>query len=405
MMRAPCGKQLLSLVVCCLALIMLHASEGLSQSIESEQPGGAVKVDEFEILGGCDFGARLDNFAIHLQQDADVDGYVISYGPAGIGSGSGNYNLAIIENYLVNSRGVEKERFKTVYGGRYNKQTEIATELWLVPRGAEPPELKRYENTAKTFTGKFEEYETSDFGGEVAEGTGPYAGDPTLANFAEALRSQPETRAYIVAYSSPDAATGAWRRVAKNVADNLETDFDIQADRIKMIFAGYDKKLGEYREVKVQLWVLPNDAPPPVRATKSERRPKTLRQIGAFNEYFLRNPADAKRAFEGFADVLREDKNLRVCLIVRPSTKSPNAEASPDELPSVDLLKLAEKWKLELAETYKVDEDRLVITVAAETDDYAGGMLETWIVPPGSTLPDPYPPLEETSEVEEENPQ
>jgi hypothetical protein len=386
-------------------MIMLHASEALSQSNEPEQLSGAVKFDEFEILRGCDFGARLDNFAIHLQQDAGVDGYVISYGPAGWGSGSGNYNLAIIENYLVNSRGLEKERFKTVYGGRYNKRAEIATELWLAPRGAEPPELKQYENTVKTFTGRFEEYEAPDHRGEVGEGTGPYAGDPVLANFAEALQSQPETHAYIVAYSSPDAATGAWRRVAKNVVENLETDFDIQPDRIKTIFAGYDEKLGEDHEVKVQLWVLPNDAPPPVREAKSERRPKTLRRIGLFNEYFLRNPADVKRAFEGFADVLREDKNLRVCLIVRPSTEAPDAEATPDAPPSVDLLKLAEKWKLDLARTYKINEDRLVITVAAETDDYAGGMLETWIVPPGSALPDPYPPLEKPEEVEEENSQ
>ncbi|HEV7844214.1 MAG TPA: hypothetical protein VGO69_11000, partial [Pyrinomonadaceae bacterium] len=393
MMHAQGGKRLLSLSVCCLALIMLHASEGLSQSIEPEQLSGAVKFDEFEILGGCDFGARLDNFAIYLQQDAGADGYVISYGPAGRGSGSGNYNLTVIENYLVNARGLEKERFRTVYGGRYNKQTEIATELWLVPRGAQPPELKLYENTAKSFKGKFEEYEASDHWGEADDGgTGPYAGDPVLANFAEALRSQPEMRAYIVAYSSPDAATGAWRRVAKNVADNLETHFDIQADRIKTIFAGYDKKLGEYHEVKVQLWVLPSDAPPPARAAKSERRPKTLVRIGTFNEYFLREPNAVKRAFEGFADVLREDKNLRVCLIVRPSTEAPEAEASMGAPPSVDLVKLAEKWKLDLAKTYKVDEDRLVITVAAETDDYAGGVLETWIVPPGSALPDPYPP-------------
>ena len=406
-MRPLCRKWLLPLIAC-LALIMLPASKGISQDAKPETTSGAIKFDEFERLGGCNFGARLDNFAITLSAQAGVEGYVISYGPEGKGSGTGNYNLQVIENYLVNGRGIEKERFKTIYGGRYKDQTELATELWIAPIGAEPPQPKRYKDTRENFTGKFCEFEVSDRWAEADGGTGPYSGDPTLANFADTLRRQPETRAYIIVYSTQDAATGAWRRVAKHIANNLENDYGVHADRIKMIFAGYEKskEAEEYDpETKVQLWVLPDGTPPPVKEGKAERRPKQAVQIGTFYNYSLSDPSNVKRIFEGFADVLRADEQLRTCVIVRPSIDPPNPEAGPNEPPDIDLLQLVEKWKTDLAKSYKIDEGRLIITVAAATEDFSGGTLETWIVPPDATLPDPYPPQEDTGETEEENPQ
>jgi hypothetical protein len=402
MMRQPLIKLLLLMLSICFAQGLLPASRASAQT--SKPLEIVTKFDEFEQLHGCDFGARLDNFAIMLMAQPGVEGYVVSYGPEGKGSGTGDFNLKMIENYLVNMRGLEKERFKTVYGGRYKNLTGLATELWLVPQGAEPPELRKYKNTSKKFTGKFEEFEAPDSMAEgEGEGIGPYSGNAMMANFADILQQQPETRAYIVAYSARDATTGAWRRVTRDLAADLESEYGIEANRIKMIFAGYDKKLGETDpQVKVQLWILPNDAPPPVREAKAERRPKEAVQIGTFDKYWLSYAANAKRVFDGFADVLRADEQLRACIIVRPSIELPDPEAGIESLPNIDLMQLVEKWKTELAKSYKIDEGRLLIIAASARDESSGGTLDTWIVPPGAALPDPYPPQEDAGGEEEE---
>src|SRR4051794_17466746 len=63
-------------------------------SVNAESPASAQaradvarKIDEFGHAGGCDHSARLDNFAIELQNNADASAYVISYGPGGEGNG------------------------------------------------------------------------------------------------------------------------------------------------------------------------------------------------------------------------------------------------------------------------------------------------------------------------------
>src|SRR5689334_3424603 len=77
----------------------------------------AYKFDAFGPVGHCDVTARLDNFAIQLQNQSSLRGAVISYAPEGEGWGTGKQVLEIIKDYLVNTRGLAPERFKMVYGG------------------------------------------------------------------------------------------------------------------------------------------------------------------------------------------------------------------------------------------------------------------------------------------------
>ncbi|HYG80446.1 MAG TPA: hypothetical protein VD861_08670 [Pyrinomonadaceae bacterium] len=412
-MRQPCMKRLLASSAC-LALILALAQGESAQAAGPE--GGARMFDSFNLLRGCDLGARLDNLAIALQSDEGVAGYIISYGPAGEGPGTGSYNLLVMTDYLVNNRGIEKERLRTVYGGRYTDPKELATELWIVPLGAQPPELKKYKSKLKNIRGKYEEFMASDnFYEGMGEGTGPYAGDPSFASFRDALRERTSARAYVVVRSSPRAAPGAWRRVAKRIAENLEESPAITSDRVKIIFAGYDGKLardeeeGDAGAVKVQLWILPEDAPPPAKEAADERRPSEAALIGALSQYTLPYPNNVKHVFEGLADVLSADRELRACIIYRPSTIPPDPEFEPDPEPRVDLTQLVEKWKGELTTRYKIDEARLVVISAAATRVENDGTVEAWVVPPGADLPDAYPPpaVEEeyVEEAAEEYPQ
>ncbi|MBA2734914.1 MAG: hypothetical protein H0U54_18780 [Acidobacteria bacterium] len=400
-----------------------------AQEATQDSAGEARKFDEFTRVGGCDHSARLDNFAIQLMNEPDTVGYVVAYGPQGDGSGTGNFRLRMSKDYLVNSRGIDPNRIKTIYGGPYKDLEESASELWIASPEAAAPETIKYENKAGEFTGKFIEHPAWDgLSLGVEESTGPPVGDTSTANFADMLRLQPKTYAYIVVYEGDESAPGAWGRVSARAAKGLQSDYGIQSDRIKIIFGGYDKK------AKLQLWILPNDAPPPVEEVKTERRLKKNIRLGTFSQYELKYNDGARSVFKEFAEILRRDENLRACIIVRPeiasvpepgadeadeaiaseavisdeavvSDKLPN-EVVPDEPPDVDLLQVVEKWKRDLVKEYQISENRMVVMIAPAQEEYQEGHIETWVVPPDAPLPDLYPPQEvETGETEEESPQ
>ncbi|MCA1594748.1 MAG: hypothetical protein LC754_19395, partial [Acidobacteria bacterium] len=229
---------------------------------------------------------------------------------------------------------------------------------------------------------------------------GPYLGNVTLAAFADHLRQQPKTVAYIVAFNVRGATPGTWRRVAKRDASDLE-GYGIEANRIKIIYGGIAKKDADEdaQQSVVQLWILPSDASPPVKEAKPERTPKEAVQIGSYSDYYLKYPDNERWIFEGFADVLRANANLNVCIIVRPRIEGEEVYMAPDEPADIDTLKLVEKWKSELRVKYGVKESR-VIVIPAAAGEFDSGMVQVWVVPPGAALPDPYASNEEIIDTE-----
>src|ERR1043165_8749777 len=257
-----------------LAAPAAHAQEGTRAPEATAEKGAAEKIDEFGMVTGCDHSARLDNFAIELENRPDAVALIIAYGPEGEGSGTGNFRLRVAKDYLVRFRGIKAERIKTVYGGRYSDQSESHVELWAVPPGAAEPKPLRYKSDAESFKGKFAEYEGWD--GDVIEydpGTGPPSGNSTLAGFADVLKLQPKTVGYVVAYDGAEAAPGAWRRVAERDEENLREGYGVEAGRVKILFGGYRK------ETIVRLWVLPKGDPRPVAEGRKERRPAKAAQM------------------------------------------------------------------------------------------------------------------------------
>lgn len=372
-------------------------AEASSQAATPEQTHAARKLDEFGHAGGCDHSARLDNLAMELQKDSAVTAYVVAYGPGGEGSGSGAWRLNLTRMYLVEVRGVEPGRIKTLYGGPYSERDVTFVEFWLVPFGAEPPTPARYENDAASFKGKFADHQAWD-GLSMGEMTGPPVGDMKLAGFAEVLKLQPKTVGYVAAYNGKEDAPGAWRRVAGREAESLEEEYGVEPSRVKVIFAGYSE------ETKIQLWVADADAPPPVVESKRERRPKEAVRIGAFDDFMLRYEENTRYIFKGFAEVLKADEQLTACVVIRaaqptPDDADPNYPVDPDEPPKVDLVRLAESWKALLKKEYGIGEHRLVILVGPPAHEWALGEIQTWVVPPGAALP---VPSAEEEEVEEE---
>jgi hypothetical protein len=97
------------------------------------KPALARKFDEYGNIRFNDEKARLDNFAIQLQNEPTSQGYIIGYGSCDA-EGLTRANRA--KDYLVNTRGIDAGRLMTVDAGCL---PELQVQLWIVPQGATPP--------------------------------------------------------------------------------------------------------------------------------------------------------------------------------------------------------------------------------------------------------------------------
>ncbi len=93
----------------------------------------ATKFDEYGNIRFNDEKARLDNYAIQLQNSPGSEGYIIAYGSC---AGEGQSRADRAKNYLVNTRGIEAGRIVTIDGGC---RSDLTVELWIVPTGADKP--------------------------------------------------------------------------------------------------------------------------------------------------------------------------------------------------------------------------------------------------------------------------
>ena len=93
----------------------------------------ARKFDEYGNIRFNDEKARLDNFAIQLQNEPTAQGYIIGYGSC---DAEGQTRANRAKDYLVNTRGIDAGRIVVVDGGC---MPQLKVELWIVPQGATPP--------------------------------------------------------------------------------------------------------------------------------------------------------------------------------------------------------------------------------------------------------------------------
>ena len=96
----------------------------------------ARKLDEYGKLDPKDENAPLDRYTIELQMDPLSQAYIIAYGGRASRAGDAQKAADKAKGYLVNKRGLDRDRIVTVDGG-YREQPAI--ELWLVPSRAQLP--------------------------------------------------------------------------------------------------------------------------------------------------------------------------------------------------------------------------------------------------------------------------
>jgi len=100
-------------------------------------PGGPRRFDEFPSIAFDDDKARLDNFAIELQNNPTATGHVIFYRGSRSPADRADRLGGRAYEYLTRNRGIDTNRLVVVSGGYRTRDT---FELWLVPQGATPPQ-------------------------------------------------------------------------------------------------------------------------------------------------------------------------------------------------------------------------------------------------------------------------
>ncbi len=102
-------------------------------------PPSPRKFDEFQSLSFDDDKARLDSFAIELQNSPDSQGYIIMYqGTDKLSVKSRNVDKLSKRtlDYLVKTRGIDPRRIVITNWGT---RSQTMYELWIIPPGAQPP--------------------------------------------------------------------------------------------------------------------------------------------------------------------------------------------------------------------------------------------------------------------------
>jgi len=92
--------------------------------------------DEYGNIQFEDEQARLDNFAIELQNDPTARGYLLCYGGRRGYEGEARRRCDRAKRYLTGVRDIEAERVVTVDGGF---REDLTVKLSIVPAGATPP--------------------------------------------------------------------------------------------------------------------------------------------------------------------------------------------------------------------------------------------------------------------------
>ncbi len=178
--------------------------------------------------------SQLDGCWAETDKTPKAQSYIINYGS----DKELSRRERVIRSY-INFRKLNSSKITIIKGG---KEKEIRTQLWIVPEGAEHPNISKDEKADLPKAAKFEEF------GQVSNGELRYFTD----KFFLELANKPDARGYIINYGKTKLALNRERVLRDRI--NLRR---IPEARIKFI------RGGNKREVTTELWIVPEGAEPP----------------------------------------------------------------------------------------------------------------------------------------------
>lgn len=272
------------LALCSLLFLFLTIVTLQSASAQTEN-NAARKFDEFGDIMYSDLMARLDNFAIDLQNQPDTRGFIIIYRTRRDLPGL-NHSLAMrMKDYLVNQRGISRERLVNVDGGIAENLTQ---ELWIVPSGSAPAprsdaRIGYLENADSAW--KFNEYGFLPVGQYRRFGVSRNreAEAEYLEAYADAVKKKQNQLACIIVYAQYNPRPGL-ADYARNYEPIRETRLDAPGTARKRLGldSGYLMKVyglpasiiktidGGYRKRRsIEFWIVPAGEPLPIPTPNS----------------------------------------------------------------------------------------------------------------------------------------
>jgi hypothetical protein len=198
--------------------------------------------DEFEKATNGFVKMRLQSCYADLNNDPTAQGYIINYGTP--------KEIAKREKQIRNALSflkLDAIRITMVNGG--GSLEIIKTELWVVPAGAKPPEVKgkkTNEQEETPATVKLQEFQKLTNGYVKIK----------IHRFFKELNKKPKTQGYIINY-------GTAKEIAKRNAQIKDAIgfFKYDSSRVTLV------KGGNRKVIKTQFWIVPEgaEAPKPKR--------------------------------------------------------------------------------------------------------------------------------------------
>jgi hypothetical protein len=252
----------------------------LFAALPAEAQNPARKFDEFGDIQYSDLIARLDNFAIQLQQEPDTRGFIVIYRTRRDLPGLSHRLAMRMKEYLFYTRGLGPDRLVTVDGG---VAENLVQEFWIALPGTTP------QPRSDARIGYLESHDSAwkfDEQGYLPRAHYPKFGirfdvereAEYLETYANAVKQKPGQIACLIAYAQytrkprfvdyagdyqPRRETrldpaGTARKHLAQQRKFLINVYGLPASRIKTIDGGYRKSRA------IEFWIVPEGEPLPI---------------------------------------------------------------------------------------------------------------------------------------------
>ena len=275
-MKSNDTKFLLFVLILAITFSIVPVIKGQNKINAAED---AAKIDESEFRNTEILSAQLDYYAQQIAEKPTTVAYIIVYRNLKQSNGAALRFGTRAKGYLTKQRGMDANRVKVIDGGVREK---LSYEFWLAEANAMPPIPKPTIKAAKA--DETRAYLLDDFyyklPGEPADGGCCSLDEPTneeyeasLDVYAQKLKANPNSKAYIIAYSPPYKSFylepfcseclielnryKILRMILSVQTDYLTRKHDIEMSRI-IILKGGDNKFHN-----IELWLVPDGEKPP----------------------------------------------------------------------------------------------------------------------------------------------